>query len=71
MEREYTAGPWFTLTELQERLNIDQRHNLRKSILDRGAPHVIIGRETVFATELFVDWIKANSQIKPTPEGEI
>jgi hypothetical protein len=56
------SSGFFTLTELQERLNIADRKNLRTSLIREGAPHVHVGREIFFANDSFVTWLHENEQ---------
>lgn len=64
----YAGWGWFTLTELQERLNIADRGNLRANTVGRGAPHVCIGREIVFAESSFADWLRGREAAKTPAE---
>lgn len=54
-------GPWFTLTQLQDLLDMADRDHLKKLLTSAGVQHRKIGREWFFATDQFVQWIKSGS----------
>ena len=55
---------FFTLTELQDKLKLDERRRAKAHTVGRGAPHVSVGREIILSTSSFDAWIKANEQVK-------
>lgn len=61
------TAPFFTLTQLvrawtdqhadSEKL-ANRRRTVRDNTINKGCPHVVLGVETVFVTESFVEWLK-------------
>jgi hypothetical protein len=56
------APGFFTLTELQERLNVSDRCKLRRNTVGRGAPFAVVGREVFFLVDSFAAWLKTIEQ---------
>lgn len=64
-DREFPSMPFFTLTDLLEKLQIEQRKAVKEKTVGRGAPHVVMGREILFATSSFEAWLKENEIVLP------
>jgi hypothetical protein len=54
---------FFTLTELQERLNKADRRRLLHSIWEHEIPYTMIGTETFITNDDFVTWLKEHRQV--------
>lgn len=54
------TGGWFTLTELQERLNREDREKLREYLKSHGVPLSRVGRETLIREAAWLAWLEAN-----------
>jgi hypothetical protein len=54
------TGGWFTLTELQERLNREDRESLRKTVRAKGIPMVQFGRELLIREAAWLAWMQAS-----------
>lgn len=51
------SGPFFTLTELAQRVGCVEQ-TLRRKVIDRGCPHTPVGDATFFVTDVFVEWLR-------------
>ena len=54
------SNGWFTLTQLQESLNRDDRECLRKAMQTKQIPMARFGREYLIEEADFLNWIHAN-----------
>jgi hypothetical protein len=64
------TGQWFTLTQLQDMLDLTDRSHLRERLLAAGVPCRALGRELYFATDQFVEWIKAGTALVAANDSE-
>lgn len=64
------AFGFFTLGQLCEYLNIEDRQNVRDVTVHAGAPYVTRGRETWFPMDLWAEWLRT-IHVRSTPTVEL
>lgn len=63
------TGGWFTLTELQERLNRDNRKALLLAIKKKEIPLVRFGNDYLIEDADWLAWMRSQKQVwKPKPK---
>lgn len=59
------TGGWFTLTELQERLNRDDRKALGRAVRKEEIPMTRFGNDYMIREAAWLERLKANETIGP------
>jgi hypothetical protein len=57
------SSGFFTLTELQERLNVKDREHLLQSLRDKGIPVSPFGREVFIDSVDFNEYLRQHKQV--------